>query len=786
MNLKHFLYLTAILIIPQRAIAQGTAFTYQGRLNDGAAAATGKYDLRFKLYADAVGNTQVGGSFVTNAIPVTNGLFITMIDFGAGIFKGSNYWLEVDVKTNGAASYTVLTPLQLVTPTPYAIFANTASNVSGTVSAAQLSGAIANGNLPGSPTFSGTVTATAFSGNGASLSSLTAGQLATGTVPDARLAPNVARTNQVWLLSGNAGIADDSQFLGTTDQKQLELRANGTTALRINSINTTAVPNLIGGFGGNTVDPGQQGTVIAGGGSPTLTNRVGGGNYSAIGGGVGNSIFATGSVIAGGYGNYVGSNSIQSAIGGGNGNFIGLNSTYGTIGGGSLNQIQTNVTYGTIGGGLENKIKTDSRYATLGGGFENTIEKDIYNPTIGGGRGNIIHTLADDTTIGGGYGNVIQTSANNATIGGGTQNSIQADADYATIPGGYRNSAAAYAFAAGTQAKANHTGAFVWADSQFADFASTAANQFLIRASGGVGIGTTTPGKLLQVGDALVESEGMMRFASRSNTASRIWDIGVPKADENALGFSFVIDDTSLGTNPEFVIRWNTGNVGIGTSNPQSALHVNGTITTTNLSFGATTSQKLNLYNTDYGIGVQNSTHYSRTGVGGGFAWFRSGVHTNTQNDPGAGGTLLMRLDTSGNLIVPGNVTANGVLLTSDRDTKENFTSLNSQVVLSKVAALPITEWNYKNDASGVHHIGPMAQDFYAAFQLNGADDKHISVVDAGGVALAAIQGLNEKVEVGGQRSEVRIKKLEAENAELKQRLEKLEQFMNQKNGGDR
>jgi uncharacterized protein YceH (UPF0502 family) len=77
-----------------------------------------------------------------------------------------------------------------------------------------------------------------------------------------------------------------------------------------------------------------------------------------------------------------------------------------------------------------------------------------------------------------------------------------------------------------------------------------------------------------------------------------------------------------------------------------------------------------------------------------------------------------------------------------------------------------------------------MAQDFHAAFGL-GADDKHIATVDADGVALAAIQGLNEKVEANRQRSEsreqraeVRIQNLEAENAQLRARLEQLEQVM--------
>ena len=93
-----------------------------------------------------------------------------------------------------------------------------------------------------------------------------------------------------------------------------------------------------------------------------------------------------------------------------------------------------------------------------------------------------------------------------------------------------------------------------------------------------------------------------------------------------------------------------------------------------------------------------------------------------------------------------GTVFSKGVALTSDRNAKENFNTIDPQVVLDKVAALPISEWNYRTDNDGVRHCGPTAQDFHAAFGLAGSDDKHISVVDEGGVALAAIQGLNQKL----------------------------------------
>jgi trimeric autotransporter adhesin len=199
--------------------AQGTAFTYQGRLNNGGVPANGLYDFRFKLASDPLANNYVGDPAYTNAIPVTNGLFAAPVDFGAGIFTGSNFWLEVDVRTNNPANtlaYTMLTPLQALTPTPYAIFANSASNVSGTVSAAQLGGSIANGNLPANPVFSGTVSANSFSGNGANLTALNADNLTSGMVPLAQLSG--ITSNQLnaatWQLAtnlngGNAALASN-------------------------------------------------------------------------------------------------------------------------------------------------------------------------------------------------------------------------------------------------------------------------------------------------------------------------------------------------------------------------------------------------------------------------------------------------------------------------------------------------------------------------------------------------------------------------------------------------
>jgi trimeric autotransporter adhesin len=81
----------------------------------------------------------------------------------------------------------------------------------------------------------------------------------------------------------------------------------------------------------------------------------------------------------------------------------------------------------------------------------------------------------------------------------------------------------------------------------------------------------------------------------------------------------------------------------------------------------------------------------------------------------------------------------------SDRNAKENFAPTNPREVLDKVAALPLATWNYKTQDKSIRHIGPTAQDFHTAFGV-GENDRTITTVNAAGVALAAIQGLNQKV----------------------------------------
>jgi formylglycine-generating enzyme required for sulfatase activity len=339
----------SLLLHPTPLRAQGTALTYQGYLTQGSTAASGTHDLQFTLFATETGGAPVGASLTQTITPLNEGQFTVILDFGSGAFDGSLRWLEIGVRPGGSTNaFAILQPRQMIASAPYAVRALSVG--ANGLAAGAYGNAVAFTNPANlfSGFFSGSFTGPV-AGNAAGLTNLNAASLAVGTVPDARLAPNMARTNQVWLLGGNAATTPGSQFLGTTDGQPLELRVDNLRGLRL--------------------EPGSAGSV------------------NVVGGGEGNSVAAG----------------------------------------------------------------------------------------VGG-----------------------------ATIGGGASNLVQPNGQFATIPGGAFNAAAGYALAAGRRAKALNTGTFVWADSTDADFTSTGANQFLIRASGGVGIGTNQPAALLHVNGTIV------------------------------------------------------------------------------------------------------------------------------------------------------------------------------------------------------------------------------------------------------------------------------------------
>jgi hypothetical protein len=113
------------------ANAQGTAFTYQGRLNDGANLANGSYDLTLTIFGASSGGSAVAGPLTNSATLVSNGLFTVLADFGFGIFNGNPRWLEIGVRSAGSGPFTTLSPRQPITAAPYAIFAGNAGTGGG-------------------------------------------------------------------------------------------------------------------------------------------------------------------------------------------------------------------------------------------------------------------------------------------------------------------------------------------------------------------------------------------------------------------------------------------------------------------------------------------------------------------------------------------------------------------------------------------------------------------------------------------------------------------------------
>lgn len=352
------------------AYAQGTAFTYQGRLNAGGAPANGHYDLGFAVCSGATGANLVSGIITNTATSVSDGLFTATLDFGPGVFDSSPRWLLLLVRTNGGGAFATLAPRQPFTATPYAI---TASNLSGTVSAAQLSGTVPSAQLAG--TYSGAVTlnnmANSFTGTGAALANVNAASL------------NGQSAANFWQLDGNNVAA--GQFLGSTNNQAVEFKVNNLRALRLEP-NATS-PNLIGGYSGNLVGSGTFGATIGGGGSLNNSNVISA-TYGTIAGGYANAIGLTssGSAIAGGYRNTIGNSSDTSTVGGGWDNNIAADSFSATIGGGYINEIGTDSDASTIGGGWDNNIAVDSFSATIAGGKENSITANAWYATIPGGH----------------------------------------------------------------------------------------------------------------------------------------------------------------------------------------------------------------------------------------------------------------------------------------------------------------------------------------------------------------------------------------------------------------
>lgn len=660
----HPALLMSIVALAASASAQvPNTINYQGRLIDGTNLVNGSVGLSLRLYNSSVSGTLLYAD--SNQVVVADGLYSTFI--GDGTIAGnlvtaltnSSVWLETEIDG------TVLTPREQVTSVPYAL------HVRGLL-------VDTNYNITHNPELGNTI----YPGSIRSLLSGGTGNIISNGANYAV----VAGGNQNWINS---------------DSPEAVISGGG-----FNRIGTNAPRSIIGGGNQNTVRENANDALVAGG----RQNSIGMGSvYSVVGGGYNNSVsnrseYATISggnnnrigtnahqaVISGGGGNSVGESAEHAAIGGGAGNRILTGSTGGVLGGGAINYIYTNAQYATIAGGYAQNIGEGSSYSAIAGGNQNIIQPSCLYATIGGGRNNNLIANAWYGTIGGGFQNEAQTSAQFGTIGGGQGNRVGNSSIYATVPGGRDNFAVSHAFAAGRRAKAYHNGSFVWGDSTDADIATTADNQFVIRATGGLGVNVTNIGAGLSAdfGD---------RIRVRGNTpglwlhdTTQVADRGfIGMGDGNHVGFY-----GHAGAGWGFLMSVSNGYLGIGKFEPAHT------------------------------IDVANGAYLS---VGG--------VWTSV----------------------------------SDVNRKQDFQPVNAQEILAKVAALPITTWSYIAEP-GVRHIGPTAQDFYAAFGM-GPSDTAIAQIDPDGVALAAIQAL--VAEVRGQKTEIsdQMAELQEENARLREEL---------------
>jgi hypothetical protein len=111
----------------------------------------------------------------------------------------------------------------------------------------------------------------------------------------------------------------------------------------------------------------------------------------------------------------------------------------------------------------------------------------------------------------------------------------------------------------------------------------------------------------------------------------------------------------------------------------------------------------------------------------------------------------------------------------SDRNMKENFTNLDGEDVLRRLRSVPVSSWNYKSQDRSIRHIGPMAQDLFAAFEV-GESDTRINTIDIDGVNLAGVRALDERT----KDLPAEVAALRSENEQLRKRLERLEALLGQ------
>ena len=304
--------------------------------------------------------------------------------------------------------------------------------------------------------------------------------------------------------------------------------------------------------------------------------------------------------------------------------------------------------------------------------------------------------------------------------------------------------------------------------------ANAISNALYVSDAGDIGVGTATPVVEVHAVDGNSPTLRLEQNGS-SGFTPQTWDLAgnetnfflrdvtngsklpfrvKPNTPDQALFLypaELVINEASVDYNVRmesdtetnaFFLDGATGNVGLGTNAPGVMLHLSDSDTGS----GNLTMARLENAGGRPRLEFLSSGSAAQTGN-----WSLSGGNTFVLQDR-TNGDNEMTVDQSGNMTILGSLTQN-----SDKRNKMAIEPVNADEILTKVNALEVSAWTYKNDAPlGIRHIGPMAQDFYALFGT-GANENGISTIDTAGVALAAIQALS------------------VENAALESRLEALE-----------
>jgi len=508
--------LATMLAWVREARAQDTAIAYQGRLAVGGGGPPNpadRFDLRFRLYDAATGGNSLDEALAPTVATDTNGQFTVLLN--ASPIWSSSFavqWVELGARRSGTTNdYTALLPRQRLTAVPKALHArqaDVATSLTGLLSTANLPPNVARLDLPqvftAPPVFS----------------------------PPSGPPFTVGMTDTVQQLSADLldgldsaafwrrGVSGVTESMGPNDPtSMLDLTLGTNRALRLQP--GVPSPSLIGGSYANTVSSGLSGVTIAGGGSDSYPNTADSDN-ATIGGGTGNRI-ETGSD--------------GSFIGSGVENSVGPFAFYAAIVGGAANQIRPQAQYSLIGGGVENLVNTQAYVSVIGGGQANRIE--AARSALVGGIGNVIGPGSYEAFLGGGSSNKIQFNAPRSAILGGRNGLVRSNASYATVLGGLGSVAGGpFSIAAGNGAKAEHTGSIVLADGQYADFASSNANEFAVRAAGGVRFVTAGAGLFVD-GQRLTSGGGGLVVPAGSVAASNLVD-GAALAE--------ILDDDGAGS----------------------------------------------------------------------------------------------------------------------------------------------------------------------------------------------------------------------------------------------